>query len=94
VRSIGGKKKTRKWEISGMGKWRSWTNRGMREILLLVELDVNPTWISRKGEAEKKFFFGGYQTWKELNISKCISKCIKPQRTPSISGNRQKLTVR
>jgi hypothetical protein len=56
VRSIGGKKKTRKWEISGMGKWRSWPNRGMREILLLVELDVNPTWISKKGEAEKKFF--------------------------------------
>ena len=28
----------------------------MREILLLVELDVNPTWISKKGEAEKKFF--------------------------------------
>jgi hypothetical protein len=56
VRSIGGKKKTRKWEISGMGKWRSWPNRGMREILLLVELDVNPTWISKKGEAEKNFF--------------------------------------
>jgi hypothetical protein len=55
VRSIGEKKKTRKWEISGLGKWRSWTNRGMREILLLVVLDVNPTWISRKGEAERKF---------------------------------------
>jgi len=27
----------------------------MREILLLVVLDVNPTWISRKGEAERKF---------------------------------------
>jgi len=42
----------------------------MREILLLVVLDVNPTWINRKGEAERKFFFGGYQNWKELNISK------------------------
>ena len=38
-----------------LGKWRSWTNRRMREILLLVVLDVNPTWISRKGEAERKF---------------------------------------
>jgi len=27
----------------------------MREILLLVEREVNPTWINRKGEAEKKF---------------------------------------
>jgi len=42
--------------MSGLGKWRSWTNRGMREILLLVVLDVNPTWISKKGEAGKKFF--------------------------------------
>jgi len=28
----------------------------MREILLLVEREVNPTWINRKGEAERKFF--------------------------------------
>ena len=78
VRSIGGKKKTRKWEISRMGKWRSWPNRGMREILLLVELDVNPTWINKKGEAEKKFFLADIKLGKSWIYRNVYQNVLNP----------------
>ena len=72
------RKKIRKWEISGMGKWRSWTNRGMREILLLVELDVNPTWISKKGEAEKKFFLADIKLGKSWIYRNVYRNVLNP----------------